>query len=245
MENRAKYGFTLVELSIVLVILGLLVGGVVAGQSIIRASEIKGIIETRSKYETAVVAFRDKFRGLPGDLRTATDFFGAATVNGSGDGNVSAASGGGLTGEMFQFWNQLALAELIEGNYTGLSGAAGSADAVIGTNVPEGNISNSGWSTVRVSTAGHSSYFDSSSHHFIFGRDAAGSSHTLNPVLSPPDVQKIDMKADDGQPALGDVGPYPYVNCTSATAGQSTNWSATYITNNSAVLCSVLFRNQY
>ena len=70
--------FSLVELSIVLVILGLLVGGILAGQSLIHAAELRAVSSEYQRYRTAIYAFRDKYLGLPGDITTATNFWGAA-----------------------------------------------------------------------------------------------------------------------------------------------------------------------
>ena len=70
-------GFTLVELSIVLVILGLLVGGVLAGQSLIHAAELRAISTELTNYKTAIGAFRDKYLAIPGDMNNAVKFWGA------------------------------------------------------------------------------------------------------------------------------------------------------------------------
>ena len=66
--------FSLVELSIVLVILGLLVGGVLSGQSLIRAAELRSVTTEYSRYTTAISSFRDKYFALPGDMSNATSF---------------------------------------------------------------------------------------------------------------------------------------------------------------------------
>jgi len=65
-------GFSLLELSIVLVIIGLIAGGIVAGSSMIRAAELRAVLTELTQYQTATNTFRDKYLGLPGDLRNAT-----------------------------------------------------------------------------------------------------------------------------------------------------------------------------
>ena len=70
--STAQPGFSLVELSIVLVILGLLTGGILAGQSLIRAAELRSISTDYSRYIAAVQAFRDKYFALPGDSLART-----------------------------------------------------------------------------------------------------------------------------------------------------------------------------
>lgn len=68
-------GFSLVELSIVLVILGLLTGGILAGQSLIRASELRSVSTELQRYSSAIYSFRDQYMALPGDMLNATSFW--------------------------------------------------------------------------------------------------------------------------------------------------------------------------
>jgi len=70
-----KNGFSLVELSIVLVIVGLLVGGVLTGKSLIRAADLRSVSTDYEGYRTATSAFRDKYFGLPGDITNASSFW--------------------------------------------------------------------------------------------------------------------------------------------------------------------------
>jgi prepilin-type N-terminal cleavage/methylation domain-containing protein len=68
---RKQTAFSLVELSIVLVILGLLVGGVLSGQALIRASEMRSITAQANQYRAAIYSFRDKYFAIPGDMANA------------------------------------------------------------------------------------------------------------------------------------------------------------------------------
>ena len=79
-ERVYNKGFTLVELSIVLVILGLLVGGVLSGQSLIRAAELRSITAQQQRFVTSINAFRDKYFALPGDMTNAQSFWGVANA---------------------------------------------------------------------------------------------------------------------------------------------------------------------
>lgn len=90
-------GFSLVELSIVLVILGLLTGGILAGQSLIRAAELRSYITDVQRYPAAVNAFKDKYFAYPGDMANATKFWGALGGDGTGnDAACQALSASGL-----------------------------------------------------------------------------------------------------------------------------------------------------
>ena len=66
---HTQRGFSLVELSIVLVILGLLVGGVLGGQALIRAAEIRGVLADKDKYLAAVYTFKNKYQALTNSFR--------------------------------------------------------------------------------------------------------------------------------------------------------------------------------
>jgi len=101
-------GFTLIELSIVLVIVGLLVGGVLAGKALIQQAEIRAAASQLQQIESAYRAFQTKYNCIMGDCLNATDFFGmnyvvvpsgcppsggAGNGNGNGDGFIDKSSG--------------------------------------------------------------------------------------------------------------------------------------------------------
>jgi len=137
--EHSRAGFSLVELSIVLVILGLLVGGVLAGRDLIRAAELRGATTEYARFMAANHAFRDKYMAWPGDITNATAFWGKdatncnghtgtaatpGTCNGNGDGQITVGSGLELT----RYWQHLALTGLIEGTYAGVAAAGGAFD---------------------------------------------------------------------------------------------------------------------
>ena len=66
-KRRAK-GFTLIELSIALVIIGLVVGGVLVGQDLIRAAKVRSTVSDIEKFNTAAFTFRSKYNHYPGDI---------------------------------------------------------------------------------------------------------------------------------------------------------------------------------
>jgi len=214
-------GFSLVELSIVLVILGLLTGGILAGQSLIRAAELRGTIADFQRYQTAVQTFREKYFGLPGDLRNATSFWGiaggatgndttcqntaattVATCNGTGDGWIETNAV--AYGERFRAWQHLANAGLIEGSYTGRDGAATPGDTSDanfnrpGINVPKGKVSNTLFGIAyRQAVSGDANWFDGGAYNIL-----SLGNMTMNPVLAA-EAWTIDTKLDDGRPAYG------------------------------------------
>lgn len=260
-------GFSLVELSIVLVILGLLVGGVLAGQSLIRAAELRSVSAEYSRFTAATYAFRDKYFALPGDLRDATRFWGraantadcvtnssaavtsaaAGACDGDGDGAVSMPPTVSTVGEMHQFWKQLALAGLIEGSYTGIAGPftpnAGQ-DVIVGTNAPRGRMSNSGWGMASFNFPGDPwTYANNFGNMFTFGGQNPGT-FPIAPILKPEEAWNIDTKIDDGRPGQGTIWVRSGGNAwgTSGSCTTSTSFSdyaGQYRLSNTAPACSI------
>ena len=116
-------GFTLIELSIVLVIIGLVVGGVLVGRDLINAAEIRSLLKEQEQFKTAAATFRGKYDCLPGDCWNAMTF-GFAT-NGNGDGIMGDPTGdlfNGLNAEQLSFWQQLFQAGLIPSNGIAFAG---------------------------------------------------------------------------------------------------------------------------
>jgi len=84
-----KAGFTLVEMSIVLVIIGLVVGGALVGRDLLHAARLNKVISEMNNYKVAVTMFQDKMSALPGDMTNATAFWpSAGTADGDGDGLI-------------------------------------------------------------------------------------------------------------------------------------------------------------
>ncbi len=211
--HHSRTAFTLVELSIVLVILGLLVGGVLAGQSLIRASELRAITTERDKYTTATYAFRDKYFALPGDMAEAYRFWGAtcgtdtndASVgcNGDGDGQIVMSKG-----EYTKAWEHLSRAGLIEGAFdgTGTVAAAGVYDYVLlsKTNVPASKFPQSFWQLSHSST--FSVAGDNPIALALHLGGIVGMAHlTHTPSLSHGEAYQIDKKVDDSHADTGKI----------------------------------------
>lgn len=266
-----QYGFSLVELSIVLVILGLLTGGILAGQSLIRAAELRGISTEYSRWMTAANTFRDKYFALPGDITNATRLWGAqsgttkCTNNAGtaavstgvcdGNGNGFITNAGSLpyattdAAEMFQFWRQLAFAGLVEGTFTGLNGSANIQGTVLGSNVPRSRLANAGWAVVDAAPDSASAYTlpDGYGNYFIMGAQlGAGTNLPITAVLKPEEAWNLDTKLDDGKPAAGKIIARYYNNaCAAADDGNhlTTNLAASYKLNETTIQCTIYFRH--
>lgn len=118
--TRVQAGFTLVEIAIVLVVIGLLLGGVLKGQEMITQSRIKNVINDFNGVSAAYYSYQDRYRAVPGDDNTANPRW-ATAVNGGGNGviagNYNAAVPGIPTSaqESNLFWQHLRLAGFIGG----------------------------------------------------------------------------------------------------------------------------------
>lgn len=263
-----KHGFSLVELSIVLVILGLLTGGILAGQNLIRASELRTVSTQFNSIVSATHTFRDKYFALPGDFRDATKFWGRLNTNGAcvtnsakavatpgacdgdGDGRIENGATAGQAAEMFGFWQHLANAGLIEGNYTGLSGAANGTEAKIGENVMRGKISNTGWSGYYIGTYGDAATYTRDYGNLLAIGAEASANIAITTSFTPEELWNIDTKMDDGQPGYGRVVAWNLGNtiaqnrCT-INATSTTDLESDYNLTYSAKVCTPYFVNPF
>jgi len=121
MKHR-QAGFTLVEIAIVLVIIGLLLGGIIQGQQLINSARVKNLAETNSGVQAAYFGFIDRYRQVPGDMnQTVANNAIGVTINGGGNGNgrLDNPAGAGLYDENNAAWEHLSKAGFIQGNYDG------------------------------------------------------------------------------------------------------------------------------
>lgn len=260
-------GFSLLELSIVLVIIGLIAGGIVAGSSMIRAAEIRSVATDFERYQTAVFVFKDKYFGVPGDLKNATAFWGAVdggdglgvdctdvvgtgteTCNGDGDSIVAnTTSNNPELYEKWRAWQHLANADLISGNYTGVKGSGGTLDrhAEVGVNVPASKLSGGGYTFHTISDnapigASNIYYFEGSYGTIIaFGAETS-TTESVAAVLLPEEAWNIDKKIDDGRPGLGRLtSREAETNCNTTAVGATAEYNLTV----ENIACSLVLKN--
>jgi prepilin-type N-terminal cleavage/methylation domain-containing protein len=131
-SKARQSGFTLVEIAIVLVIIGLLLAGVLKGQELIENSKIKSIVNDMKAVQAAYNGYIDRYKAIPGDETLATAAargWGASAAGGGGNANgvllITAAQTFANGGEQRPFWRALRASGLISGDPTGAAGAAG------------------------------------------------------------------------------------------------------------------------
>ncbi len=263
-----KKAFSLVELSIVLVILGLLVGGILAGQSLIRAAELRSVAADMSKYAAGMNAFRDKYFAIAGDITNATRFWGIAggatgsddacwgvagsgttTCNGNGNGYLGHSSTActndtqaSCYNERVRAWQHLANAGLAEGSYTGLKTGAETWSWAAGVNQPSGKIANTAFLLYGLDaavTGVAADFIGKQAGNYLLLIRASSAGANVG-VLKPEEAWNIDTKLDDGKPGTGIVSTVT-ATTTPNCASSDIASSATYVLSNSATACTHLF----
>ena len=258
-RTSARAAFTLVEIAIVIVIIGLLTGSMVAGFSYIKNAEIATMMSETKYYTNAFLQFQERYHAVPGDLGGAPGATMASDIwpgvgNGDGNGLIRANGAGGNTAELFYVFQHLAHAGLIDGNYTGLSsdGTTTTAYAKAGVNVP--GSASFGVSYLfnhpdaldgNVSGGLDPFYFDGLYTHVLIvaGLTPTGNSLPNVPFLTPKQALALDTKFDDGKPGTGWVmTPVPAALPTCATS--NTPSTAVYNTTYNANACYLVLRTQ-
>ena len=121
---RRKEGFTLIELAIVLIIIGILIGFILKGQELIKNAQIKRTYRMYLELVATMYSYYDRYGKLPGDDDKVSERWGVDTLyNGNGDGKIETASPGALdfectdttNTEECKVWEHLRLAEFIPG----------------------------------------------------------------------------------------------------------------------------------
>ena len=125
MNIKKQSGFTLVEIAIVLVVIGLLLGGILKGQQLINSARVRNMADQSSGVQAAYYGFIDRFRNLPGDMTcpAAVAAVGSAVspdncttvVGGNGNGRIDTVIESGAV------WSHLSVAGFLTGTYTGIT----------------------------------------------------------------------------------------------------------------------------
>lgn len=251
--DMQRSGFTLIELSVVLVIVSLIVAGVTVGQDLYESAKLRKVISTKESYVLAINSFRLKYDCLPGDCRQASTFFlqqpectpgawnslGCAAINGNGDRRIT--TGGPV--EHYPLWHQLGEAELVGERYCGKGVNGLSGDMRMGLNLPQSQQFKGAAYAIyhRGILSGDFNYYDGNYGHVLL---LGGPREGKLPILAGLTNQQawaIDMKIDDEMPGTGMLRTmkpaFHTPNCGTTTNPETSK----YRLNNSSVACSIMF----
>jgi prepilin-type N-terminal cleavage/methylation domain-containing protein len=227
--RKRAAGFTLIELSIVLVIIGLVVGGVLVGQDLIKAAQVRATITQIEKLNTAVNTFYVKYGYLPGDIpnpsAVALGFAARGTNCGQGDGNgiiesynSGACNGSGAWGETTMFWEDLTYANgqnlnLIEGSFSTATSTTFPAGQVTGSAInlylPQAKLGQGNYIYAYSGGGFASSWVSDNINYFGLGAvtdmEDPGSGFSAGTGLTVQQAYNIDKKLDDAVPNTGNV----------------------------------------
>ena len=200
-----RRGFTLIELSIVLVIIGLLIGGILVAQSMIESAKLQKFVRQIQQYDAMISNFKSKFGCLPGDNSIITSV-------GDCDSDIydNDARSGDFEGEIASVWEHLAMTEMTNKNFTSTI----SAGVVVGDgsdsshNVPEVEMGTDASIIIASAWSGLPN-FPIGTELYAIRKAATTGTSDVNAnganVFTPTEALSIEIKMDDGSAIAGNI----------------------------------------
>lgn len=194
-RRNARAGFSLIEMSVTLLIIALAVASIVAGAHLLENAKIGKIVSGLNFYKQAVVNFKTKYAALPGDMPGAKQFWN--TEGGDGDNRIDDKANPSCLTECLRAWEHLAKANMANGSFTGVPAPDTASGYKIGANVPETEAKGAFFFLEFAELYGHSGNVLQ-----LSGGETAGPDEG---ALTPERARIIDKKVDDGNPSSGGV----------------------------------------
>ena len=241
--HNKESGFTLVELAIVMIIIGLLIGGILKGQELIANAQTTATIAQIKGLDGAISTFDDKYNAMPGDMTnvaTRLSNCGAeCVIDGDGNGRIDGTDmdadptlDGDTTDEPLTAFLHLGAADLITGVDNAIDGATEDA----GSAVPEAEFGGAIW--VGYHAGGDiTTGIDEArrGHYLIVKDDIAGVADDSTVGVTAVNAGRVDRKLDDGNANTGDVR---------ATGGTCEDADGVYEEGDNEAFCDLVVRVQ-
>lgn len=222
-------GFTLIEMSIVLIIIGLIIGGILKGQELIESARQKNFVSQIDSLRAGTNSFIDRFRAFPGDYSTTAVCSVCVAGNGDGILNTAAADAAAIAAldstanENYQYFNMLMGVGFTGGGTAALeaTGKTAFSGGTVISPLPQASFPSSGITIAYGTHKGGASNADSrltnwlKVHKYI----TAGAVTATQAILSPPRAQQLDQKYDDGLPQTGRIRNMNKDNTNCGTEG--------------------------
>jgi len=235
--SSKKSAFSLIELSIVLIIIGLLIAGITGGASLIKSAQLRSVIGEARAYAVTVNAFYTQFNGLPGDYGASLTAGTAGPLSygtaGNNDGQIPYFHA--TASESFGAWLQLKSIGALDNTSlssvatTGINTSATLSGVVIGNQIPGSKVSGAAW--LFDYNTGVSAVAGTLQNVVVLTAIPTAASTSSNslvngtlisvPVISAPDTLSIDTKIDDGISNTGKVRAVGGSNCYGQTSPYS------------------------
>lgn len=232
--RRSEAGFTLVELAVVMIIIGLLIGGVLKGQELIANAQVTSTVAQVKGIDAATTTFRDMFAAIAGDMATAGTRLpncvggcAPATVVGvTGNGQINSPFNAAPAVEGVAFWWQLMAADLLSGVDPARGPVFGGQfpSARIGGGFHAGFVAGGAIAAVPGVMAATPPNNIRAGHYLLLHTTAnAAASAASVSFLTPNQAFRVDSKLDDGVPMSGSVLAAGQAACVSGAAGNPYN----------------------
>lgn len=225
--RQKNSAFTLMEMSLVVLILGLLAASFSYGYVLVEQSQIKESVKMADEFKSNIVTFKDKFGFFPGDLPNATRFWNGST-NGNGNSKIDSVA---PWREEIALWNHLNRSEIIQMPYEGDV----SQGHELGTNFPRSKIDSGGFVAMSMTVYGQEGeliQLASSDGNFL-----------QSGILNAKNAAALDLKFDDGLADSGQIysSKGNGLGAGNCTTGSISDNSSSFIIGDNSKSCRIFF----